>query len=92
MQGAVEFPRPSQSRSEGTGVVDAETSSGTYAPFASYWLTQFFDNPKTDWGTQKSAHQAVKFLELAQYEMWNMQWWDNSRQVKLHEEAEKNTV
>ena len=35
MQGAVEFPLPSQSRSEGTGVVDAETSSGTYTPFAS---------------------------------------------------------
>ena len=35
MQGAVEFPLPSQSRSDGTGVVDAETSSGTYTPFAS---------------------------------------------------------
>jgi hypothetical protein len=35
MQGAVEFPLPSQSRSEGNGVMDAETSSGTYTPFAS---------------------------------------------------------
>jgi len=35
MQGAVEFPLPSQSRSDGTGVVDAETSSGTYTPFTS---------------------------------------------------------
>ena len=35
MQGAVEFPRPSQSRSEGTGVMDAETSSGTHTPFVS---------------------------------------------------------
>ena len=34
MQGVVEFPRPSQSRSEGTGVMDAETNSGTYTPFA----------------------------------------------------------
>ena len=35
MQGAVEFPLPSQSRSEGNGVMDAETSSGTYTPFTS---------------------------------------------------------
>src|SRR4029077_10006737 len=35
VQGAVEFPLPSQSRSEGNGVMDAETSSGTYTPFAS---------------------------------------------------------
>jgi hypothetical protein len=35
MQGAVEFPRPSQSQSEGTGVVDPKTSSGTHTPFAS---------------------------------------------------------
>jgi hypothetical protein len=35
MQGAVEFPVPSQSRSDGTGVVDAETSSATYTPFTS---------------------------------------------------------
>jgi hypothetical protein len=33
MQGAIEFPRPSQSRSEGTGVMDADTSNGTYTPF-----------------------------------------------------------
>jgi hypothetical protein len=55
------------------------------------WLKGIIDT-KSDWGTQKSAHQAMKFLELAQYEMWNMQWWGNSRQVKLHEDAEKDTV
>jgi len=24
--------------------------------------------------------------------LWNMQWWQNARQVKLHEDAEKETV
>ena len=46
----------------------------------------------TDWGTQKSAHQAMRFLELAQYEMWNMQYWQDSGQARLHEGAEKTTV
>lgn len=46
----------------------------------------------TDWGTQKSAHQAMRFLELAQYEIWNMQYWESSRQVRLHEDAEKATA
>ena len=55
------------------------------------WLEKNADT-ETDWGTQKSAHQAMKFLELAQYEMWNMQWWENAQQVKLHEKAEKETV
>ena len=55
------------------------------------WL-EGIANTETDWETQKSAHQAMKFLELAEYEMWNMQWWENSRQVNLHEHAEKVTI
>jgi len=55
------------------------------------WLNDIVKS-ETDWGTQKSAHQAMRFLELAQYEMWNMQYWKNSRQVKLHEDAEKETI
>ena len=35
MQGAVELPLSSQSRSEGNGVMDTETSSGTHTLFAS---------------------------------------------------------
>ena len=35
MQGAVEFPLPYQSRSDETGVVNAETSSRTHTPFVS---------------------------------------------------------
>ena len=55
------------------------------------WLDKIAKT-ETDWGTQKSAHQAMRFLELAQYEMWNMQYWGNSRQVTLHEHAEKETI
>jgi hypothetical protein len=55
------------------------------------WLKKIMDT-KTDWGTQKSAHQAMRFLDLAQYEMWNMQYWENSRQINLHEHAEKVTI
>ncbi len=42
------------------------------------WLRQWIYDTDTDWYTQKAAHQALKFLELAEYEMWNMQYWDNS--------------
>jgi hypothetical protein len=52
-----------------------------------HWLDNYIDDAGTDWETKKSAHQARKFLELAQYEMWNMQWWENKRQVDLHREA-----
>lgn len=55
------------------------------------WLDTI-SKSKTDWETQKSAHQAIHFLELAQYEMWNMQWWENSQQVKLHKEAHRETI
>lgn len=55
------------------------------------WLKGIADT-ENDWGTQKSAHQAMRFLELAQYEMWNMQWWENARQVQVHEDAEKETI
>jgi hypothetical protein len=52
-----------------------------------HWLDDYIDDVATDWETQKSAHQARKFLELAQYEMWNMQWWENKKQIDLHREA-----
>jgi hypothetical protein len=41
-----------------------------------------------DWESQKSAHQALKFIELAEYEMWNMQYWTSEKQKQLYNEAE----
>ncbi len=55
------------------------------------WLKKHSKDKTNDWGTKKSAHQALKFLELAEYEMWNMQWWENSKQVDLHVKAENKT-
>jgi hypothetical protein len=43
MQGAVEFPRPSQSRSEGAGGVDAETKGSGVFSLAP--LENLSDNP-----------------------------------------------
>ncbi len=55
MQGAVEFPLPSQSRSEGTGVMDAETNSGTYTPFASSQTAVPELEPSFPFGSCKGA-------------------------------------
>jgi hypothetical protein len=56
------------------------------------WLRRWMRDDDVDWGTQKSAHQALRFLELAEYEMWNMQYWENTKQAALHEDAEKTIL
>jgi len=33
------------------------------------------------WASQKSAHQALKLLEMAEYEMWNMGWMSKKEQA-----------
>ena len=54
------------------------------------WLERWIENKGTDWESQKSAHQALKLLEMAEYEMWNMQWWRNAKERKLYLQAEDN--
>lgn len=56
------------------------------------WLTSLINDKTTDWGSQKSAHQALRLLEMAEYEMWNMQWWENKQQVRLDQEARDTIV
>jgi hypothetical protein len=82
------MPKASKSREQWNDKVKAKVE--VLDPLKE-WLNDIVKS-ETDWGTQKSAHQAMRFLELAQYEMWNMQYWKNSRQVKLHEDAEKETI
>jgi hypothetical protein len=82
------MPKVNKSRKKWNTEVKTKTNS--LNPIKT-WLEEI-SKTKTDWGTQKSAHQALRFLELAQYEMWNMQWWDNAQQVKFHTGAEKETV
>ena len=55
------------------------------------WLGKEITGQDSDWETKKSAHQAFKFLELAEYEMLNMQWWKDSKERQLYLKAE-NTV
>jgi hypothetical protein len=52
------------------------------------WLAQWIENKSTDWESQKSAHQAIKLIEMAEFEMWNMQWWKNAKEQKLYFKAE----
>lgn len=54
------------------------------------WLGQWIENKDTDWESQKSAHQALRLLEMAEYEMWNMQWWRDAKERKLYLKAEDN--
>jgi len=41
------------------------------------------DDKDFDWASQKSAHQAMRYIELAMYEMWNLQYWKNKKQRDL---------
>jgi hypothetical protein len=82
------MPQASKSRRQWND--DVKTEARALDPLKK-WLKKITDT-ETEWGTQKSAHQAMRFLELAQYEMWNMQYWENSRQVDRHEHAEKMTI
>ncbi len=52
------------------------------------WLEAHVNDNRTDWESQKSAHQALKLIEMAQYEMWNMQWWESQREKTLYHDAE----
>ncbi len=36
-----------------------------------------------DWESQKSAHKAVRFIELATWEMWSLQYFYNKKQRRL---------
>ena len=56
------------------------------------WLERWINNKDTDWESQKSAHQALKLLEMAEYEMWNMQYWTTRKQRDLYNEAEDTIV
>ncbi len=56
------------------------------------WLARFSVDPDTDWESQKSAHQALKFLELAEYEMLNMQYWWRAKEQKLYHVAEETVA
>ena len=53
------------------------------------WLKKWIDDMDTDWESQKSAHQALKLLEMTEFEMWNMQWWKNKKEQSLYLKAEK---
>ena len=59
---------------------------------AKNWLKRMINHQQNDWESQKSAHHALKFLELAEYEMWNMQWWHNKGEQRLYHEAEDTIV
>jgi hypothetical protein len=52
------------------------------------WLNRWIENKNTDWESQKSAHQALRLLDMAEYEMWNMQWWKNPNERVLYLNAE----
>jgi hypothetical protein len=52
------------------------------------WLDKMTGHPDNDWAAKKSAHQALKFLELAEYEMWNMQCWESQQEYKLYIKGE----
>src|SRR5436309_1348978 len=52
------------------------------------WLVRWIENKSTDWESQKSAHQAMMLIEMAEFEMWNMQWWRNGKEQKLYFKAE----
>ena len=53
------------------------------------WLARCIENKSTDWESQKSAHQALKLIEMAGFEMLNMQWFRNPKEQKLYLKAEK---
>lgn len=53
------------------------------------WLSRWIENKATDWESQKSAHQAIRLLDMAEYEMWNMQWFRNKQEQNLYRKAEE---
>ena len=52
------------------------------------WLGNQIGGKRTDWTSQKSAHQALRLLDMAEYEMWNMQYFENTRERRLYNEEE----
>jgi hypothetical protein len=52
------------------------------------WLRSIINDKDTDWDSQKSAHQALKFLELAEYEMWNMEYFGSEGERGRYHEGE----
>ena len=53
------------------------------------WLNRWIENKETDWESQKSSHQALRLLDMAEYEMWNMQWFRNKQEQALYRKAEE---
>ncbi len=58
------------------------------------WLEKIERDPDKDfdWHSQKSAHQAARFIELAAWEMWNLQYWSNKRQRRLWQKSTEDTA
>lgn len=57
---------------------------------AKAWLKGYLKNPEKnefDWASEKSAHTALKYLELAEYEIWSLMYWENEKQVHLDQIA-----
>lgn len=52
------------------------------------WLSRWIENKGTDWESQRSAHQALRLLDMAEYEMLNMQWFKDKKEQGLYRKAE----
>ena len=68
---------------------DVERQIKNFAP-AKKWLARWINDKDTDWESQKSAHQALKLLEMVEFEIWNMQWWKSPKERALYLKAENN--
>lgn len=53
------------------------------------WLRKIETDPDRyfEWDSQKSAHHALRFIDLAIWEMWNLQYYKNKKQQKLAKSA-----
>lgn len=53
------------------------------------WLRKIENDPDKyfEWESQKSAHQALRFIELAAWEMWSLQYYKNEKQQRLARQA-----
>lgn len=52
------------------------------------WLRSLVDDNDLDWESQKSAHHALQFLVLAEYEIWNMQYSTTQEPRDFYNEGE----
>ena len=58
------------------------------------WLKDIENDPDKyfEWDSQKSAHQAARFLELAMWEMSSLQYFQNKKQRRLWKESGEQTA